>query len=168
METEPEPRIATVERQTLPINCPVCSEPLAVLGEKDHLPDDAAWISGSESRGIETFIAESGGDGPELLTRTVERLNCACPSCGAALSALRIRFIRAPRQGVPQHAASWRLQFALHGDAYIGWAMSEYRLDNGDIVEHLFMPVLADRFEKSMRSVLGIADDLPRMIGESD
>ena len=165
---ELEPRISTFERQTVPINCPVCSETLVVLGAKDQLPDDADWISGSERLGIETLIAEVGGDGPELLTRTVERLHCACPSCGAALTALRIRFIRAPRRGVPAHAASWRLQFALHGGVSIGWAMSEYRLDNGDIVEHLFMPVLAERFEKGMRGVLGIADDLPRLIRDVD
>ena len=165
---ELEPRIATFERQTVPINCPACSAPLAVLGDTDRILEDTEWVSGSESLGIETFIAELGGDGPEMLTRTAERLDCTCPSCGAALAALRIRFVRGRQQDVPEHAVSWRLQLALHDGVYACWAMSEYRLDNGDIVEHLFMPVLAERFEKSMRGVLGIADDLPRMIGESD
>lgn len=153
------PKVAIFAKENLPIICPSCSHSLGVIDAHnlDERHERHAWA-------IALSPIEIARDEDPAITTIAFLVRGECPACGTELAAPLIQFSRKSATG-----ASWvpkppRLSLVLHGGAYSGWAMIQFRdADGDDCIEHLFEPVRAARIEKSVDYVREfLLDDLPR------
>ena len=153
MNTTKTTEVATFRRAALPITCPSCAASLGTI-DVQNLAQRRSW-------GIAISALEIEAPEDPTLTAEAGLIRGECPACDAELAAFWVTFKRdrdrgADRADEPQ---SPRLNLALHGPAFAGWAMIEHADKS---VEHLFGPVKDAHAEEAFEYVRTFMHDLPR------